>query len=61
MCGRSREPPGVRRRVRGAIGGLKLCNLKSLKGRSRKTGSNMDQDDGHGNVELNGTSFHLPR
>lgn len=35
----------------GAIRGLMLRNLKGLKGRSRKTGGNMDQHDGHGNVE----------
>lgn len=37
--------------MRGAIGGLKLGNLKGLKGRSRKTGGNVDQDDGRGNIE----------
>lgn len=51
MGGRTQEPPGVRRGVTGALGGLKLGNLKGVKGRGRETGGDVDQDDGYGNIE----------
>lgn len=52
MCGRSQEPGEEwGEEWGGSIRGLKLGNLKGVKGRTRKTSDNVDMDDVHGNIE----------